>query len=116
MSYYCFNTVNLNLLSEECMKSKLNTCIDKIHCINEAWNIWKEEIFTLVDLHIPKKHVKINFKYPWLNNNLKKMFRKQKRLHRFYCKRKTLNAKLNLYQSRKELRKVSKISESQYIK
>ena len=67
--FYCFNTVNLNLLSEECMKSKLNTCIDKIHCINEAWNIWKEEIFTLVDLHIPKKHVKINFKYPWLNNN-----------------------------------------------
>ena len=113
---YCFNTVNLNLLSEECMKSKLNTCIDKIHCINEAWNIWKEEIFTLVDLHIPKKHVKINYKYPWLNNNLKKMFRKQKRLHRLYCKRKTLNAKLNLYQSRKELRKVSKISESQYIK
>ena len=33
---YCFNTVNLNLLSEECMKSKLNTCIVKIHCINEA--------------------------------------------------------------------------------
>ena len=44
------------------------------------------------------------------------MFRKQKRLHRLYCKRKTLNAKLNLYQSRKELRKVSKNSESQYIK
>ena len=27
-----------------------------------------------------KKHVKINFKHPWLNNNLNKMFRKQKRL------------------------------------
>ena len=87
---------------EHCRKMKFRTYLH----LTLISKIWKEEIFTLVYLHIPKKHVKINFKYPWLNNNLKKMFRKQKRLHRLYCKRRTLNAELNLYQSRKELKKV----------
>ena len=113
---YNFNNENINELREAIRTSNFSELVENGANINEAWEKWKYHLTLLMDTIIPKKHVKLNLKHPWLNNHLKKMYKKQKSLHKIYVKKKAESARRKLQSFRKLLRSKLQISESRYVK
>ena len=78
---FSFNNKNVSELSNAIISCKLVNVIGNNSEIDVIWNLWKTKVLTLIETYIPRKTVKSNNKVPWLNNALKRMYRKQKRLH-----------------------------------
>ena len=50
--------------------------------VEPIWNVFKAELFKLLDAHIPSKTFKQRHSLPWMNRKLKKLVRRKHRLHR----------------------------------
>ena len=113
---YLIDYKHLNSLITMLNKLDLEPTIDENADINKLWLTWKYKFMRAVNTCIPKKKVKINNCNPWMKSEFKKVFRKQRRLHRRYKMNKNVSNKEKLKSHRKMVRKKLKSAEMYYIK
>jgi hypothetical protein len=88
---YCFNEENIGNLKEYLKNFDFSLIINE-YDIDETWNDWKIMFLKCVDDYVPCKSGGKGNNMPWMNNDLRKLVRKQNRLHRL-CKQNELRYK-----------------------
>ncbi len=77
--------------------------------IDQAWQAFKDTLFSCIDKHIPKISIKNDFQPPWFDAETFELCRKKNRLHALYKENKSEERYMKFSNCRRDFKYLTKI-------
>ena len=110
---YLYSRANFESYRNDLLQSQMydESCND----IEANWKIWKRSIFDAVEKNIPKRNVTVGSHVPWIDKEVKKMFKKRKKLYDIAKITNVEHDRVKFLQIRRETKKLLKLKYKQYL-
>ena len=113
---YKFNKADWTQLKTEATKMSDTLLSTFSTDINENWTLFKRNLTTLMDKHIPSKTTTTRYSVPWLNTTLKRMTNKKKRLYKKFKKSKQTTDKQTYVKHKQKTQHAIRDAHNNYVK